>query len=114
LGACRAPPGERYLLPAAFDGCILVNYGVSGAPALPIEDGFVVIRVSEGRPIAWERPSPRRPRFVVDTSTSMPKGEWRRQEVLYELPGRRVPANVVRNGGWSNAMSKEVCFSPKP
>ena len=37
-------PASRYLIPDGYVGWVRVEYGVNGAPALPVEDGRVVLR----------------------------------------------------------------------
>jgi len=44
--ACSSVPGERYVLPEGFRGCLEVEYGVPGAPRLTEIDGLYVIKVS--------------------------------------------------------------------
>ena len=35
---------NRYLLPDGYIGWVRVNYRIKGAPALPIEDGYYLLR----------------------------------------------------------------------
>src|SRR5262249_29173614 len=37
--------GERHFIDAGYVGWVHIRFGVTGAPALPVEDGFYVIRV---------------------------------------------------------------------
>ena len=37
--------GERYYLPETYAGWICVSFNVDGAPPLPMDDGFLVVKV---------------------------------------------------------------------
>lgn len=38
---------QTYLLPNGFEGCVMINYDVEGAPPLKIEDNEIVYKVPE-------------------------------------------------------------------
>lgn len=56
---------QTYLLPMGFEGCVLVNYEVEGAPPLKIEDNEIVYHVPEDG--------------IIDTSSPMDFG-WVSEE----------------------------------
>lgn len=49
LSAINSEPGvdETFLLPMGFEGCVLINYEVVGAPPLKIEDNEIVYQVPD-------------------------------------------------------------------
>lgn len=48
IASCQSPPGERVVFLEGVRGCVTVDYGVEGASALPVEDGFLLIVVDGG------------------------------------------------------------------
>jgi hypothetical protein len=43
VGKGKGP--ERYLIPSGYVGWIQVRFGIPGAPPLPMEDGFYLMRI---------------------------------------------------------------------
>ncbi len=43
--ACNNRPGLRWIVPENFNGCVSVYFQVEGEPALPVEDGWLLINV---------------------------------------------------------------------
>jgi hypothetical protein len=48
IASCQWPAGERVVFQEGVRGCVTVDYGVAGAPALPVEEGFLLIVVDGG------------------------------------------------------------------
>lgn len=52
-------PPTRYDLPAGFDGWVIVEYGVVGAPPLPVEHGTRVMTIPAGGRLVTSTPQER-------------------------------------------------------
>src|SRR5438105_4417352 len=77
---------ERLLVPAGYVGWIEVQYGVKGAPPLPIENGWYVIRIPpEGR---------------LQTSSEYQDG-WAADEFWYYSGSRRWPVRAASPFGFT-------------
>ena len=77
-------PGERFLLPDGYVGWVRVTYGVSGAPHLPLEDGFRVVTVPTSGDVVTSEP----PLY----------GESLKNEYYYVTPQGRRPAHLDQPG----------------
>ena len=49
-------PPTRYDVPAGFDGWVILEYGVAGAPALPVDHGTRVVVIPAGGRLATSTP----------------------------------------------------------
>lgn len=92
------PKANIWILPDGCVGWVQVDYGVPGAPALPIEDGYGVVRVPLG---GWLQTS-----SAVVASPS-------REQYWYERGGRRVPGPLPIAGGTMQTGEAARAQSPK-
>ncbi len=84
------PKRNRYLIPEGYAGWLCVTFEAPGAPALPIEDGFTVVRFpADGR---------------VVTSTVVEGGKLR-DEFSYYSSDRRIPFDATRSLGGGYTLS---------
>lgn len=102
LACSNSQPGLRWVVPESFNGCVVVRFQVSGAPPLPIEDGWYLIAVpKEGG--------------VIETSTRPRWGEGLRSEFLSQsgTERRRIEPSCY-GGTFSNVAQSTVkesyCF----
>lgn len=79
-GQNRRP--DRYLIPEGYVGEVSVQYGVKGAPPLPIEDGFHLIKFPSSG--------------ILKTSNGIEYG-WGKDEYYYYRGAKRRP---LRGTGW--------------
>jgi hypothetical protein len=118
MSACRqAPPGTRWILPDAFQGCVEVVYEVPGAVPLPEEEGFQVIFVPSepsGLEIQGTTPAGRPIRWRLTTSSSQRFGEWQRVEVYYLRATKRVSVTVQMGGGSTAARQEDGSLKQLP
>lgn len=60
LSSCFvARHNHRFILPPHFEGCVIISYGIEGAPPLPEEDGFYLIKIPPGVEHIWTSSLPR-------------------------------------------------------
>lgn len=84
------PKRNRYLIPEGYAGWLCVTFEASGASALPIEDGFFMVRFpADGR---------------VVTSTAVEGGKMR-DEFFYYTPAQRIPFDAGRSLGGGYTVS---------
>jgi hypothetical protein len=83
LGCEQQRRPSRYLVPEGYVGWVRVEFGVQGAPALPIEDGFYLVRFS--------------PSGLLKTSSDIEYG-IARDEYYYFSRAKRLR---LRETGWS-------------
>ena len=84
-GGCgKISRSSKFLIPSGYIGWIQVQYGVRGAPPLPVENGFYLIRVP--------------PNGRVKTSTKQDFG-WRRDEFYYNSGNRRERLRISQISG---------------
>jgi hypothetical protein len=75
--ACNNRPGLRWVVPENFNGCVSVYFQVADGPALPTEDGWLLINVPpQGG--------------VLRTSSRPAWGEGLRSEFWIQTKGGRV------------------------
>ena len=76
---------NRLLIPSGFVGRISIEYGVPGAPALPMEDGHYVYRIpKQGR---------------LQTRTGFPSGSAADDDYYYVLNGERTRLRDAERDG---------------
>jgi hypothetical protein len=81
----RRPP-ERFLIPAGYNGWVRVNFRQKNTPALPTEDGRLVLQLDD--------------HGFLQTSSS-PQAGHGRDDFFYYSAGRRTPlsnAGVCKGG----------------
>ncbi len=77
----RRPP-SRFLIPAGYVGWVRIEYRVAGAPPLPREGQYLLVRVDR--------------QGQLRTSTDLPSG-WGRDQFFYDSGSGRQP---LSNAGW--------------
>lgn len=82
-------PGERYLLPRGFSGCVAITYDTRGASELPNEDGQYLIAVST-------------PGQRIVTSSPHRSGEAHQVEFIEQTPTGRRAINPGFSGWATN------------
>lgn len=97
-GCTERRTSDRYLIPQGYTGWIVVQYGVAGAPATPLENGFLLYSI------------PRNGRLKTSSTLLYGRGK---DEFYYVSPtGQRQPlANTISGGGliWGESVgSKET------
>jgi hypothetical protein len=84
------PKRHRYLIPEGYAGWLCVTFSVPGAPSLPTEDGFKVVRYPRSG--------------VVETSDVGILGKMKDEFLYYADPGRRpLDVGLEMGGGYTVA-----------
>lgn len=52
LAGCKRYTPEQWIIPAGYAGWLRLDYGVAGAPPLPLEKGRYIVRVSRSGRLA--------------------------------------------------------------
>ncbi len=106
LVACSKPrPGLRWVVPEGFNGCVSASFNVSGAPPLPLEDGWYLLSVTDGR--------------VMETSTEPRWGEGLRSEFWIQAGAERRRIKPSCYGGTVTDVARSTvglsyCFGQVP
>lgn len=79
------PKGERYYLPEKYAGWVCVSFNVDGAPPLPIEDGFLVVKLP--------------PNGILKTSSEPRFSPKHDQFFYYNVSGIREAKELQHGGG---------------
>jgi len=77
----RRPP-SRFLIPSGYTGWITIQYGVAGAPPLPREGKFLLVRLTDNG--------------TLQTSSDLPEG-WADDQFFYYSSNTR---ETLSNAGW--------------
>src|SRR5215831_5806252 len=77
----RRPP-SHFLIPSGYVGWVRIEYGVSGAPPLPREGKYRLLRLEKDG--------------TLKTSSDLPEG-WGRDQFFYDSGSTRQP---LSNAGW--------------
>ena len=81
----NTPKRNRYFIPESYAGWLCIRYAVPNAPALPIEDGFRVVRFNSTG--------------VVETSDEGMPGKLRDEYFVYSPQGMRSLNVELEMGG---------------
>ena len=84
--------GERYYLPESYAGWVCVSFNVDGAPPLPTDDGFLVIKVPSNG--------------ILKTSTE-PRFSPKIDEYFYYNEKSIREAEELQHGGGSTVQMKD-------
>ena len=97
ISACsESSKGHRYYLPEMYAGWVCVYYDVDNAPPLPVEDGYLVVKIPENG--------------IVKTS-SRPRGEKLKSEYYYYgARGIRSAMELKLGGGFTVQKEGEKQF----
>lgn len=70
------PKRHRYLIPDGYRGWLCVTFAVGGAPALPIEDGYELVKFDQAGVVSTSsagKPGKLKDEFIVYTPTASRK-----------------------------------------
>lgn len=79
------PKGEKMYLPEKYAGWVCVSYSVDGAPPLPEEDGFLVVKIP--------------PNGIVKTSSELRTSPKESEYYYYNESGTRKASELQHGGG---------------
>jgi hypothetical protein len=101
VSCSNSQTGLRWVVPEDFNGCVSASFNVSGAPPLPLEDGWYLLTVTDGR--------------VMETSTEPRWGEGLRSEFWVQAGAERRRIEPSCHGGTftnvdQNTVRKSYCF----
>lgn len=92
---------DRYLIPDGYVGWVRINYEVDAAPALPLEDGYNLIKIS--------------PDGLLNTSSGIEEG-WATDEYFYYSGDKRqkLPHTVNKDMIFGHIIGKKSVGGQKP
>jgi len=86
------PKGEKIYLPEKYAGWVCVSYNVDGAPPLPEEDGFLVVKIP--------------PNGILKTSSAL-RTSPREDEYFYYSENGIRKAQEIQLGGGGTVQKKD-------